>query len=65
MISGLLKLMRRLSLPGQQIEFHVRYETHSSIHSGPASTEVRCRGFGLRILTCVTDTEAQGTCLSG
>ena len=40
MISGLLKFIRRLSLAGYQRESQLSPEIHSSIDSGPASTEV-------------------------
>jgi hypothetical protein len=42
MISGLLKLMHRLSLAGCQTDFSLSLEIDSSIDSGLASTEVRC-----------------------
>jgi hypothetical protein len=41
MISGLLKLMHRLSLARCQTEFTLSLEIDSSIDSGLASTEVR------------------------
>jgi hypothetical protein len=42
MISGLLKLMHRLSLAGCQAEFPLSLEIDCSIDSGLVSTEVRC-----------------------
>jgi len=42
MISGLLKLMRRLCFAGHQAEFQLSFEIHSSIDSGLPSTGVGC-----------------------
>jgi hypothetical protein len=42
MILGLLKLMRRLSLAGYQMESELSFWIHSIIGSGLVSTEIGC-----------------------
>lgn len=42
MMLGLVKLMRRLSLAGDQKEFWPSFEIHSIIGSGPISKKTGC-----------------------
>ena len=61
MISGLLKLMRRLSLARHHSEFWVPFEIHCSIDRGLVSTELACARYRLvRLPLCNGHTGAEG-----
>jgi hypothetical protein len=47
MISGLLKLMPRLSFTGYETDFEIPFETHFSRDDGPASRKVQRLRFDL------------------